>query len=112
MRPRPATVEIPDDISLAEPIGDIRERKKEGQAHSAALAHERKKEGTFSHSGSRMMLARPVAMVIFDDKQGTRSRRTYWHGVQQVTFQEISEMAIARSKLVDVSVTRESGHDN
>jgi RNA polymerase sigma factor (sigma-70 family) len=24
---------------------------------------------TFSHSGSRMMLARPVAMVIFDDKQ-------------------------------------------
>jgi hypothetical protein len=38
--------------------------------------------GTFSHSGSRMMLARPVAMVIFDDKQGTRSRRIYWHGVQ------------------------------
>jgi hypothetical protein len=38
--------------------------------------------GTFSHSGSRTMLARPVAMVIFDDKQGTRSRRIYWHGVQ------------------------------
>jgi hypothetical protein len=29
-----------------------------------------------------MMLARPVAMVIFDDKQGTRSRRIYWYGVQ------------------------------
>jgi hypothetical protein len=37
---------------------------------------------TFNHSGSQMMLARPVAMVIFDDKQGTRSRRIYWHGVQ------------------------------
>jgi hypothetical protein len=39
-------------------------------------------QGTFSCSGSRTMLARPVAMVIFDDKQGTRSRRIYWHGVQ------------------------------
>jgi hypothetical protein len=37
---------------------------------------------TFSRSGPRMMLARRVAMVIFDDKQGTRSRRIYWHGVQ------------------------------
>jgi hypothetical protein len=36
----------------------------------------------FSRSGSRMMLARPVAMVIFDDEQGTRSRRIYWHGAQ------------------------------
>jgi hypothetical protein len=25
--------------------------------------------GTFSHSGPRMMLVRPVAIVIFDDKQ-------------------------------------------
>jgi hypothetical protein len=36
----------------------------------------------FSHSGSRTMLARRVSMVILDDKQGTRSRRIYWHGVQ------------------------------
>jgi hypothetical protein len=28
-------------------------------------------KGTLSHSGSRIMLARPVAMVIFDDQQGT-----------------------------------------
>src|ERR1700722_2683530 len=53
------------------------------------------------------MLDRPVAMVIFDDKQGTRSRRIYWYDVQySCTPQEISEMAIARSKLVDVSVAR------
>jgi hypothetical protein len=38
--------------------------------------------GTFGHSGPGMMLARPVAMVIFDDKRGTRSRRIYWHDVQ------------------------------
>ncbi len=38
--------------------------------------------GTFSHSGPMMMLARPVPMVIFEDKQGTRSRRIYWHCVQ------------------------------
>jgi hypothetical protein len=63
--------------------------------------------GTFSDSGSRMMLARPVAMVIFEDEQGTRSRRIYWHDVQySYTPGEFSETAIARSKLVDVSVAR------
>jgi hypothetical protein len=43
-----------------------------------------KRTGMFSRSGSRMMLARPVAMVIFDDKQGTWSRRICWYGTVQL----------------------------
>jgi hypothetical protein len=55
----------------------------------------------------RMMPARPVALVISNDKQAEPSRRIYWHGVQySYTPWEISELAIARSKLADVSVAR------
>jgi hypothetical protein len=54
-----------------------------------------------------MMLARPVAMVIFDGQAGNTisTNLLAWCAVK-LHLQEISERAIARAKLVHVSVAR------